>query len=1011
MQKLWNGIKSYLFFLLLCALIVTCAPGTNNRGNNGGGNVTPETPPDYPVFSPIGGFFKEAQTVAIQYKEADAVIYYTTDTTEPTEASTKYTGPFRLDQQTVVRALAVQSDGKKAYAMTAFDFDLDRGTDFKGTRAASPNWQDQVIYFLMTDRFYNGTTSNDKDPSFSYNENQALESHYNGGDFVGIEQKLDYIKDLGATAIWITPPVKNQVHEGFYHGYHGYWASDFTQTDFHFGTLEEYQSFVSKAHEKGLYVIQDIVVNHTGDYMKIGETVTASMLANKPLPGYVFKLNPSSIPTMQPEQLPWSMNNPNLYTEDELRYSSFYNWRPIISDFGDESQLLTFQMSDLDDMKTTNPVVQNLLRGYFRYWIDKANIDGYRIDTVSYVQPEFFEDFIHGTQSGNEGVREYARKAGKNDFISFGEAWNQYDTKVAPYTKDPQTGKKRIDSIIYFPLTFVIRDVLSGGRATNLISEVLNQRYTIGYDNPDRMVTFIDNHDIDRLIKNTNKELVRAAYAIIMTIPGIPQIYYGSEQGFYECRQAMFAGGYGEMAGQVNSADHFNTDADNEWYQFFQKIIALRKNHRIFRYNQLDIVADAKTSGIFSYQLTEKGANGQLLDGINHKALVILNTSSNEKVLNITCNFTEGDKLEVLAPSHPSFPNELMVKKGSQISFIVPPQGYGIYLLKEEGHGIVGGNGSVKITSQYQTVVTSNEITVNGTVDPANSKVKIVFNGDFTNAKEISVSGTSFSETLPIKTLSNGENEVEAILDTGDPSTYVYSNKVYFQLERPYEKLNTFPTIINDPEGDDTGPAGKTYGLPTDATFAGHQQDITKVELKASGSDLCIEITMKSISKIWNPTINLFDHVLFSIFFAKPGSTSGCSVHPNQNYTLPDGFQWDYMLKAEGWGSSFFSSIGASATKSGEAVTPAPTSEVDWSGETAGMKTPGVIKFYIKAASLGFPETLEGWKIYINTYDTDTGKLRGMDPAPSQWKFSGGSMATDPLVIDETEIITILATD
>ncbi|ULQ60873.1 hypothetical protein K7I13_06305 [Brucepastera parasyntrophica] len=901
--------------------------------------------------------------------------------------------------------------------MTVFDYDLDRSTDFSGTTAASPEWQDQIIYFVVTDRFYNGNTSNDRDTTElpTYDERVPIagqpDSGYNGGDFAGIQQKLDYIQGIGATTVWLTPPVKNQVHEGWYHGYHGYWASDFTQTDFHFGTLAEYQSLVSAAHNKGMYVVQDIVVNHTGDYMKIGQTVTSDMLKNKPLSESIFKLNAASLPTNKPVQLPWSMNDPNDYTPDELKYSSFYNWNPNVTDYNNASQLLTYQMSDLDDMKTANPVVQNLLRGYFRYWIDKANIDGYRIDTAVYVEETFFEGFINSNETGNQGVRTYAQTVGKDDFISFGETWNTDDTKIARYTVNPSTGAKRMDSLIYFPLTFAIRDTFSTGGATNNISTILNRRYTVGYDNPDRLVTFIDNHDMDRLLRTTDPELVKAAYALIMTIPGIPQIYYGSEQGFDEegARRAMFAGGYAGEAGMTNAADLFDTS--NTWYTFFQDIISLRKNNRIFRYNALEVVKDTSfSSGIFSYRLTEKDAGGSLMSGINHEALVIMNTSETSQVFDVTSSFTAGDKLELLSPSTTGFPADIIVQTGGTVKAIVPAKGYGIFLLTDVGQPVDDGTNTIEITSTYPTAISTNEITLEGTLSHA-ADIKIVFNDNFTNVQNETVTGTAFSIPCDISTLSNGENTVKALLVINEGSnSYAYSNSVTFTIERPYELVVTDPAVITDPEGDDNGPPGKTYGLPTNTTFSGHQMDITGVEVRASGSDLEITITTPSMSKGWNPTKNMYDHVLFNIFLAKPGSTEGCTVQPNHNYTLPDNFAWDYMMKAEGWSTAFYSSEGADATNNGTSVTPAPTSIVEWEGANT-TQSPGIIKFRIKAESIGRPASLAGWKIYINTYDMDTGKLRGMVQAPDEWKFSGGNMDTDPLVIDETAIITIVSTN
>jgi glycosidase len=128
----------------------------------------------------------------------------------------------------------------------------------------SPDWRDQIIYFLMIDRFNDDNPANDDQVYNEYNPNR--ESHYSGGDIPGITAKLDYMQRLGATSIWLTPPVANQCwnNASSYSGYHGYWARDFKKVDEHYGTLEDYQRLSHELHQRNMYLIQDIVVNHTG---------------------------------------------------------------------------------------------------------------------------------------------------------------------------------------------------------------------------------------------------------------------------------------------------------------------------------------------------------------------------------------------------------------------------------------------------------------------------------------------------------------------------------------------------------------------------------------------------------------------------------------------------------------------------------------------------------------------------------------------------------------------------
>jgi glycosidase len=133
-------------------------------------------------------------------------------------------------------------------------------------QVTSPDWRDQFIYFVMTDRFQNGDKSNDNQGAGEFNPLDG--NFYSGGDLRGIQQRLDYIRRLGATSVWITPPVANIWYDPAMKmaGYHGYWAENFMKIDSHMGTLNDYQKLSAELHRRGMFLIQDIVVNHTGDF-------------------------------------------------------------------------------------------------------------------------------------------------------------------------------------------------------------------------------------------------------------------------------------------------------------------------------------------------------------------------------------------------------------------------------------------------------------------------------------------------------------------------------------------------------------------------------------------------------------------------------------------------------------------------------------------------------------------------------------------------------------------------
>lgn len=1042
---------------------------------------TPTTKVTYPQFSPIGGFYKKEQTVTISC-EGSTAIYYTilkpaigTDgkwdetawqkavkNSKPTENSTKYTEPFKVSEQCIIRTMAVKSDGSKNYAMTCFDFDTDSSTDFSGPMSpvnpSSENWQDQSIYFILTDRFFNGDTSNDKVQGLkdqngnAYDESIVLPgqpaSSYNGGDIEGVRQKLQYIKDMGFTAIWMTPPVKCQIAESNYHGFHGYWASDFTKVDSHMGTMEQYQQFVKEAHEMGLYVIQDIVVNHTGDYQKINKEFTYDMV--KASEGNIsesdFYLEPKSVPFNHPEQLPWALNNLNDLTADEFKNNAFYHYNPGISDFTNAATMYTHSSSDLDDMVTENPVVRNLLRGYFRYWIDKCGIDGYRIDTAKYVEPDFFNDFINSTEPGNMGVREYGKSLGKSDFINFGEAWDTSEDLVGSYTKD-ESGNARIDGMIYFPLKFVITDTISSGSKTSAISSVLAKRYTKGYyADPNRLVTFIDNHDTDRWGQTMkgNTELMKAAYGIIYTIPGIPQVYYGSEQGFDgECRAGMFKGSY-LSPGSQQTEDKFDTT--NDWYKYFTNLNKMRSENRVFRYNSLYTLKDTDDSaGILAYIVRESDPDDpkKFLAGVGNKAIYIMNTAPTDKVLDASYrNLAAGDKFELVpydgvsvCPATgtqitKSFTATADGTKGN-VKLVVPANSCAIYILTEAGAEITQAECTLTVDSVPTENVTENEITIKGT-SSVSGTVKLVLNGDYSLATDIkATANTQFSVNMNVGAYSNGKISIQ-LIQTVDGIT-CYSETSHFTIERPFKLI----AKIIDPQNDDNG-VGIAKGIlkkPTEKTFKG-QFDIEGVDVYRSGNDIRLGVKMNSISRSWDPGSNFFDHVVFFIFISD-GDDDGCEYHPKNNYKLPDSFgKWDYMYQCNGWGSGYYSKEGATETSLGKAVTPAPKNtpavaweklsaeagqdivekDLDWSDYSPEIGSvwedkPGMIWFTISAASIGYPKNIDGYKIYINNFDFDMGSPRGMiDGEPETWKFGTGSIPKDkcPAVVDETDSVIII---
>ena len=215
----------------------------------------------------------------------------------------------------------------------------------------SPDWRDQIIYFAMTDRFADGNPGNNDQGAGEYKPGSS--AYFQGGDLQGLRERLGYVQGLGATALWITPPVLNQWWDGNYGGYHGYWAQDFTKVDPHVGTLQDYRLLSDALHRRGMYLVQDIVVNHTGNYFYIKPGAKAGQEAQH------WVVHPGSRPTSAPTQKPFDMNDAR---QAEHRAAGIYRWTTDITNYQDPHQLLNFQMGGLDDLNTENPVVRRALR-------------------------------------------------------------------------------------------------------------------------------------------------------------------------------------------------------------------------------------------------------------------------------------------------------------------------------------------------------------------------------------------------------------------------------------------------------------------------------------------------------------------------------------------------------------------------------------------------------------------------------------------------------------------------
>ncbi|MBD7944483.1 alpha-glucosidase C-terminal domain-containing protein [Psychrobacillus sp. Sa2BUA9] len=321
--------------------------------------------------------------------------------------------------------------------------------------------QDEAVYMIMVDRFNNGDTSNDKDANLD--DPYA----YHGGDFKGIMDKLDYIKEMGFTAIWLTPIFENTPK-----GYHGYWTKDYYKTNEYFGTMEEFKALVQEAHERDLKIILDFVVNHVG-------------------PNHEWLNDPSKEEWFHPNQ--------------------------PISNWNDQAEVENGWLYDLPDLNQSNPEVAAYLIEAAKWWIKETDIDGYRLDTVKHVPKEYWFDFSS------------AIKAEKENFYLIGEVWHDNPNVIAEYEETGIDGFFDFSQNDSLRTAFEKSNQSLGWLFSNVErnEKLFNRSNFLGQFIDNHDMTRFSNLVLNQ--KEEPKSQLKKSLTYLYTAPGIPIIYYGTE--------------------------------------------------------------------------------------------------------------------------------------------------------------------------------------------------------------------------------------------------------------------------------------------------------------------------------------------------------------------------------------------------------------------------------------------------------------------------------------------------
>ena len=423
------------------------------------------------------------------------------------------------------------------------------------------DWRDQNIYQVITDRYKDGDPSNNTaNPDGNYDPTSNGTIH--GGDFEGLQQKLDYIKSLGATAIWISPVVRNAFGE-----YHGYGGWDFYTIDPHWGTFTDMTNMIAAAHARGLYVILDIVCNHGDDIIHSTDPNFTTVFKNPPN-GYNLQFRHSN------KQYPAPFNTNSL----NPTISSLFHTNGLIQDFNNTTQVELGELRNLDDLRTETTYVRTNMANIYEYWVGQADFDGFRIDTVKHVDQGFWQYWC-------PQLHQFGATIGKSNFFMFGETEDGSEAKVGSYTGTKGGGSYELDSMVDYPLYFKVNSVFANATGNTKQIEDHYNGIAANYDSNAwyRLVTFLDNHDHPRFLStsnaNNNTNRLAVALAFLYTSRGIPCLYYGTEQAFNngtppDNREDMFAG---QFESGPSVGDNFS-----ETHPLFRLVAKLNNFRRLY---------------------------------------------------------------------------------------------------------------------------------------------------------------------------------------------------------------------------------------------------------------------------------------------------------------------------------------------------------------------------------------------------------------------------------------------
>jgi glycosidase len=758
---------------------------------------------------------------------------------------------------------------------------------------------------------------------------------------------LDYIQTLGATALWITPPVANQWWnpQRTYTGYHGYWASHFSEVDAHYGTLADLRAFSDAVHARDMRWIQDVVVNHTGDF---------------------FAVNPGGAVGDgtwygAPRQAPFHLNDPR---KPEHRAAGIYHFSPDLVDYGDPVAIRSGALSGLDDLNTENPQVRDSLRAIYGRWIREAGPDGFRFDTQMYVEPDFWDDFLWAEREAWPGVERVALAEGKEGFFTFGEIWvgsapggREGEDRIAEYLQRP--GDRGADGALNFPMQGTLRRVFAEGAAASELTARIRLQAggpAAGEGRERLWLNFLDNHDMPRFRRGMSEATYRAAMRTLLVLPGVPVIYQGTEQGDLEVRAPLFG----------------RQDSSSAAFRWLREALAWRK--------------DCGPCGQGEWSFWEREVPEA---GDPWMARVVW----------------EGDTIWVaMNPSDQAWHGWL--EEGNQFWGAGSPE----FEVQEGGEAYLHWEGSTLVQGvlppwgwvawRSWTPVSERSLAVerisgrwrvrraDGQDEPLNTELHCAA-GDalYFDARAELGAGAVFDggqglgvEVVPgqpwrCDRLSSGSHRLTWMV-TGRDGGVKVGEEARVRLTWKRELL----VECSDPCGDDRGLDGR-ISPPTDATFTG-QTDFKNLRVFREGRDWWVEIeACAPVRPVWNPRWG-FDHVTWFLWWGHRAEVAEGVPHPAPagpgfalpgiGGTMPAGFVWEVGITHGGWSLS-------AMTPSGDAH-PVPDFYLDAERGVYRWRVP-----WDPARDLPGERCL-----YVTSWDhAGEGDLRPIRPTPGSFHYSG----------------------